>query len=185
MKRLSDFGFVPKLLSSQEKRPRHSVDTRSADSPQPSEAFQLEQPQLPQLRRSSEPQQSPESLQVTSKFVRNDIGTYSSDRLRRLSDDDRFWLLQNAFRPDNLYKYPTKVEYKQHSFQHNWLVQFPWLYYSESCNGGYCVHCVLFARCSMPLGQLVTCPMSNLRVPRLLSRSTVSSQVIGWLVWMP
>ena len=90
MKRLSDFGFVPKPQSSQEKRPRHSVDTRSADSPQLSEAFQLEQPQSQQLKRSSESQQSAEPLQVPSKFVRNDIGTYSSDRLRRLSDEDRF-----------------------------------------------------------------------------------------------
>ena len=162
MKRLSDYGFVPKPQTSQEKRARLGTGSGSTDSPQPSEVFQPEQPQSPQPQRSPEPQQSPEPLQVPSKFVRIDVGTYSSDRLRRLSDEDRFWLLHNAFRPDISYKYPTKVEYnKQRSFQHNWLVQFPWLCYSESCNGGFCVHCVLFARCSMPLGQLVTCPMSN------------------------
>ena len=174
MKRLSDFGFVPKPQTSQEKRARQSISdsgSGSTDSPQPSEAFQPEQPQSPQPQRSPEPQQSPEPLQVPSKFVRSDVGTYSSDRLRRLSDVDRFWLLHNAFRPDISYKYPTKVEYnKQCSFQHNWLVQFPWLCYSESCNGGFCVHCVLFARCSMPLGQLVTCPMSN------FTRATVTLQ---------
>ena len=171
MKRLSDFGFVPKPQTSQEKRARQSASdtgSGSTESPQPSEVFQPEQPQSPQPQMSSEPQQS---LQVPSKFVRIDVGTYSSDRLRRLSDEDRFWLLRNAFRPDISYKYPTKVEYnKQRSFQHNWLVQFPWLCYSESCNGGFCVHCVLFARCSMPLGQLVTCPMSN------FTRATVTLQ---------
>ena len=118
MKRLSAFGFVPVSQSSQEKRARHSdSDTGPTDPPQPSEAFQPEQPQSPQPRMSPQPQQSPEPLQVPSRFVRNDVGTYGSDRPRRLSDEDRFWLLHNAFRPDNSYKYLTKVEYnKQRSF---------------------------------------------------------------------
>ena len=161
MKRLSSFGFIPLSQSSQgsvEKRAKHSDS--GTDPPQQSEDL----PQSPQSM-PPEPQQllqSPEPLQIPSKFVRNDVGTYSSDRLRRLSDEDRLWLLHNAFRPCNCFKYPTKEEYgKKRAFQHAWLIQFPWLCYSESCNGGFCVHCVFFSRCSVSLGQLVTCPMSN------------------------
>ena len=47
MKRLSDFGFVPKPQTSQEKRARQSISDSGSDSPQPSEAFQPEQPQSP------------------------------------------------------------------------------------------------------------------------------------------
>lgn len=87
---------------------------------------------------------------------------YSNDRLRGLLDEDRLWLLQNARRPDANYKYPQKEEYsKKRSFQHSWLVQFPWLCYSETYNGGFCVNCVLFAKHHLSLGQLVTCSMTN------------------------
>ena len=85
MKRLLSFGFIPVSQSSQgsvEKRAKHSDS--GTDPPQPSE----DQP---------EPLQSPEPLQVPSKFVRNDVGTYSSDRLRRLSDEDRLWLFAMLF----------------------------------------------------------------------------------------
>lgn len=96
-------------------------------------------------------------------FVRNALGTYNSDMLKKLPDKDRLWLLNNALQPDASYKYPTKEEYgKKRTFQHAWFVEFPWLCYSKSCNGGFCVHCVLFARRNIPLGQLVTCPMTNL-----------------------
>ena len=50
---------------------------------------------------------------------------------------------------------------KKRSFQHSWLVQFPWLCYSETRDGGYCVNCVLFAKHNLPLGQLVTSAMTN------------------------
>lgn len=79
---------------------------------------------------------------------------YSNDRLRGLLDEGRLWLLKNAFRPDA--RYPQKEEYgKKRSFQHVWLVQFPWLCQSETCNGGFCMHCVLFANRHLSLGQLV------------------------------
>ena len=76
MKRLSDFGFVPKPQTSQEKRARQSISdtfSGSTNSSQPSEVFQPEQPQSPQVQMSPEPQQS---LQVPSKFVRIDVGRY-------------------------------------------------------------------------------------------------------------
>ena len=120
MKRLLSFGFIPVSQSSQgsvEKRAKYSDS--GTDPPQPSE----DQPELPQSPQSMPPEpqqllQSPEPLQVPSKFVRNDVGTYSSDRLRRLSDEDRLWLLCNAFLPYSSFKYPTKEEYgKKRAFQ--------------------------------------------------------------------
>ena len=169
MKRLSSFGFVPlaQAQTSQEPadkraRPSHSdIDPSGAavHSVQP----QLPQPPLPESpQQLLQPPQPSEPLQVPSSFVRNDVGTYDSDTLRCLSDDDRLWLLQNAFRPDAHYRYPQKEEYgKKRSFQHAWLVQFPWLCYSGSCNGGFCTNCVLFAKCHLSLGQLVTSAMVN------------------------
>ena len=29
---------------------------------------------------------------------------------------------------------------------HSWLVRYAWLRYSKSCNGGFCLPCVLFAK---------------------------------------
>ena len=42
--------------------------------------------------------------QESRPFVRNDIGTYSRLDVQRMSDDDRLWLLHNAFRPEVTYK---------------------------------------------------------------------------------
>ena len=39
-------------------------------------------------------------------FVRND-----NDRLKQLSNDDKLWLLKNAFRPDASFKFVSKLEY--------------------------------------------------------------------------
>ena len=100
--------------------------------------------------------------QESRPFVRNDIGTYSRLDVQRMSDDDRLWLLHNAFRPEVTYKYPQREEYgNKRSFQSTWLHEFPWLCFSESCNGGYCVFCFIFAKHRISLGQLVTSPMTN------------------------
>ena len=164
MKRLSSFGFVPLSQGPADKRARpvnsdlpESPGTIHSDQPQPGPSALSARPQqLPQQPQSSE------TPQVPSGFVRIDVGTYSKHRLRGLLDEDRFWLLQNAFRPDANYRYPLKEEYgKKRSFQRAWLVQFPWLCYSQTCNGGFCVHCVLFAKRHLSLGQLVTIAMTN------------------------
>ena len=99
-------------------------------------------------------------------FVRNDLGMYDNDWLKQLSNDDKLWLLKNAFRPDASFKFVSKLEYgKNGSFQHTWIRLFPWLCYSISYNGGFCVDCILFAKTSN-LGQLVminfTCAKATL-----------------------
>ena len=58
--------------------------------------------------------------------------------------------------------FSSKVEYsKTRSFQHSWVQEYPWLSYSISLDGGYCIHCMLFAKNRGILGQLVTSPMIN------------------------
>ncbi len=77
---------------------------------------------------------------------RSDLGTYSTESLRQLGDEERLWLYNNAFRPDPQYAFPLiKEDYgKKCSFQYAWIKQFPWLCYLVSSIGGFCRTCVLF-----------------------------------------
>ena len=70
-----------------------------------------------------------------------------AESIRQLGDEERLWLYNNAFRPDPHHAFPAKEEYgKKRSFQYAWMKQFPWLCYSVSSNGGFCLTCVLFAK---------------------------------------
>ncbi len=101
-------------------------------------------------------------LGLVGQVARSDIGTYRSDKVKSLGDEEKLWLIKNVSRPNSSFKYPHRVEYgKNHTLQTTWLFQFPWLCYSEAQNGGYCINCALFARSCMPLGQLITSPMTN------------------------
>lgn len=95
-----------------DKRPRLSL--AGSDS---AESSQAELPSEP-LSLPPEPQQSPlaflgpsQPTEPSQVLVRNDPGTYTTQELRSLTDDDRLWLLKNAFRPDSSYKYPHREEY--------------------------------------------------------------------------
>ena len=158
MKRLSSFGFVPLSSDSkegQDKRPKISQLESKSSTPKSSNS---------QATEASGVQQQPSDQGIQPPVVRisNDIGSYSPEQLKTLCDKDKLWVLRNPYRPDCKYKFPHKVEYgKNRSFQFSWLSQFPWLCYSESRDGGFCVNCALFARHSLPLGQLVSTPMTN------------------------
>ena len=159
MKRLSSYGFTPVSVSEasscseqstagQQKRPRTTESVSEGRPP---------------VNPDSEPAQTSGSHSGTI-LVRGDIGTYSTDDILKLTDDEKYWLLKNAFRPQGRYKFPSQEEYgKNRSFQHSWLNQYPWLTYSESRNGGYCVNCVLFAKRIQfgSLGRLITYPLTN------------------------
>ena len=69
--------------SSQEKRAKHNDSGTGPGEPPQLQPAEAEQPQSPQSPISSEPQQLLQPPEPPSKFVRNDVGTYSSDRLRR------------------------------------------------------------------------------------------------------
>ena len=137
---MSSFGFVqlPASSSSQSTEKRAKISHHSEEpSPQSADSpSQLQPPKSPQV---------PQSTSTT--FSGNDLGTYSVDKVKvkGLSNEERLWLIRNPCRPDTSYKYPQKEEYgKKRSFQQTWLKQFPWICYSEFCNGGLCINCVLF-----------------------------------------
>ena len=58
-----------------------------------------------------------------------------------LSDIQRKEIIQNMFLPNSSFQFP-KVDGRQ--FKKEWLKQFPWLCYSPSMDGGFCLACVLF-----------------------------------------
>ena len=60
---------------------------------------------------------------------------------RGQSDEEKYRVLVNAFRPDH---FPSQEEYR--AFQSAWLELYSWLSYSPLLNGGFCVPCVLFSQ---------------------------------------
>ena len=60
-------------------------------------------------------------------YMQGDFGAYKINDLSqsKLDDEGRLWLLQNAFRPDILYCFPSQEQYgKKRTLQHAWLRQF-------------------------------------------------------------
>ena len=53
------------------------------------------------------------------------------------SDEEKYRVLVNAFRPDSSYHFPSQEEYR--AFQSAWLELYSWLSYSPFFNGGFCV----------------------------------------------
>ena len=105
----------------------------------------------------------PEDLVVAVKVLvsqpETDLGEYKPQDVIQLSNEQKNWLLKNAFRPASHFKFPSKLEYtKQRKFQHIWLETFPWLSYSISCDGGFCINCVIFGKTKSITGQLCTTP---------------------------
>lgn len=50
------------------------------------------------------------------------------------------------WKPTRNYHFPLKTEFgKRRSFKYEWLAQFPWLSYSPSLDGAFCLPCVLFS----------------------------------------
>ena len=62
--------------------------------------------------------------------------------LEILSEQEKYHLLSNVWRPEPTYKFPVNA--KGRKFQHQWLKTFAWLTYSEILDGGFCINCLLF-----------------------------------------
>ena len=58
-----------------------------------------------------------------------------------LSDIQRKEIIQNLFVLNSFFYFPKKYG---RQFKRVWLKQFPWLCYSPSMDGGFCLACVLF-----------------------------------------
>ena len=125
MKRLSSFGFVPvSSHSSAEKRAKNNHSSSPSEEPSPSgierEPSAYSPPRVEvQPQEPLQPQVPQTQSKISPSLSRNDLGTYSTDELKSLSDEERLWLIRNTCRPDPSYKYPHKLEYgKKRSFQH-------------------------------------------------------------------
>jgi hypothetical protein len=88
---------------------------------------------------------------VDSTKMKNDIGNYINDRLS-LSDELRYLLLTQHFSPDKNFKWPFTERRTKNTIEKRFLrldhleENKPWLVYSLSKAGLFCVPCVLFAR---------------------------------------
>ena len=92
-----------------------------------------------------------------------DIGVFVAQKSsQRVTDHEKYQLVVHQFNPDPSHKFPKADNGR--SFQHKWLSRYPWLRYSKHDNGGYCLPCVLFARCGdlrAAPGVLVNTPLTN------------------------
>ena len=70
----------------------------------------------------------------------DDIADFSE----KSTDLEKCQMIQNAFSPNQLYKFP-KDDTTGQSFQFQWLFKYPWLRNSKRKNGGYCLTRVLFS----------------------------------------
>ena len=76
-----------------------------------------------------------------SDYDRSDVAFFRN-RIPGLSDNDIHEMITGAFRPTEKYLFP-KSSTGRH-FRHVWLKEHPWLYYSVSCDGAFCLPCVIF-----------------------------------------
>ena len=116
---------------------------------------------------------------VLNLYILTKAGAINNCRdTKNLTNENKRWLLMHSFRPASNYKFPSKMEYgKGRSFQHAWLQEFPWLSYSESFNGGFCINCVLFSKNKCVAGQLVKNPMINLTSAKQILEVHASQQL--------
>ena len=80
------------------------------------------------------------TLKTKEHTYKYDIANFRY-RGSNLSDIQRKEIIQNVFVPNSSFHFP-KVDGRQ--FKREWLKQFPWLCYSPSMDGGFCLACVLF-----------------------------------------
>ena len=73
--------------------------------------------------------------------LKYDIGTYNKKQI--LSDEEILDLIKNVFVPDKSFSFPKRST-DSRSFRLEWLTMFPWLCYSPSMDGAFCLPCVLF-----------------------------------------
>lgn len=81
-----------------------------------------------------------------------DIGSYVGNNIKNVMTEElKFSLLKNTWSPPESYKFP--VGERNLRFQRSWLIEFPWLAYSEVKEGAYCRVCVLFLNLCESVGK--------------------------------
>ena len=66
----------------------------------------------------------------------------------QLSADDKFEIMKNIWKPPPEFDFPVQPQgnNRKRKFVHKWLSEHPWLVYSKSLDGAFCLPCVLFGR---------------------------------------
>lgn len=72
---------------------------------------------------------------------------------KKLAKNDIINVLNNLWKPDIQFNFPTKTyvygkekKEKNLKFQYSWLMRFSWLAYSAVENGAFCKFCVAFSK---------------------------------------
>ena len=100
---------------------------------------------LPELtsETGSSASNSPSTSSTTSpiNYIHEyDIATYRG-KAKSMTDSEIDVLIKNLFKPDKSYSFPAT---NGRRFHFEWLGLYPWLCYSPSQDGAYCLPCVLF-----------------------------------------
>ena len=74
--------------------------------------------------------------------IDRDIGHHYLN-VSNLTDEEKYELLTNSCQLDADYCLPSNSSGRK--FQVKWLREFPWLAYSKSMDGAFCLNCVLFS----------------------------------------
>ena len=120
--------------------PVNNIETSKNISPKP---FSSET-HISKLYSSSFPNENSTVTATTEKNIKtyhskNYVATYRK-KAPKLSDAERKDLIKNVFVPDDSFSFPKS---NSRSFRLEWLKQFPWLCYSPSEDGAYCLSCIL------------------------------------------
>lgn len=93
----------------------------------------------------------------------NDIAEFH--KRDEVADHEKYQFINHHYSPDVNYKF-RKNSTTGRSFQHQWLVRYPWLNYSKQEDGGYCLPCVLFYKSKnfrAQAGVLVSYALTNFK----------------------
>ena len=69
--------------------------------------------------------------------------SFFRDRVSGLRDDEIYDMVKSVFVPSEQYSFPKSGSTGRH-FRHVWLKDHQWLCYSVSCDGAFCLPCVIF-----------------------------------------
>ena len=115
------------------------LTTSSATSSLPSFTI-LTSEKLPE-RPNDESNSDPPTSSSSSPFAQKDIGNFYR-QASSLSDQMKYDLLCNVWKPGSDFKFPANSSRRR--FQYSWLQLYPWLAYSHTLDGAFCINCVLF-----------------------------------------
>ena len=118
-----------------------------------------------------------------------DIGVFVSEKSSGASMTtlDMHRLILHHFIPNRRYEFPRSEKTGRH-FMHSLLARYAWLRYSKSCNGGFCLPCVLFAKrggfrsapdlfVRKPLGDIDSHFVKLLSYSNSIMRETITSKL--------